>query len=178
MIHFESNEKIIAIFRKHWIDLLGEGFGLVTIAAIPLLLFGIFYSSFFSFLPSNHITLLAFFYILFLMLVWVFGFILWVNYYLDMWILTDKRLVHIEQHHLFSREISSLHLDNIQDVTIQVHGLIQTLLKVGEIHVQTAAMQKEFVIRNATHPQKVKHLIMRAHTTLLDRVKTVRIHQD
>lgn len=178
MIQLEKNEKIIAIFRKHWIALLGEIVGMGLMVFLPFLIFTMFYNSVFSYLSSTSLFTLLFFYILLLIGIWIFGYVTWINHYLDMWILTDRRLIDIDQQGLFSREISSLHLEKIQDVKIEVHGVLRTLLKVGEVHVQTSAAQREFVIQDASHPQKLKHLIMRVHTDMLDRVRTVRIHTE
>ena len=46
-----------------------------------------------------------------------FFFRAWLDYYLDIWVITDERIVNIEQKGLFSREISTQQLYRIQDVT-------------------------------------------------------------
>jgi hypothetical protein len=102
-------------------------------------------------------------------------FINWLNYYLDIWIITDKRIVNIEQKRLFSREISSLRLDNIQDVKIEMHGIINTLFKIGNMQVQTSSPEIEFILPQAINPENVKHIIMEAHNREIEKVKTVKI---
>lgn len=87
----------------------------------------------------------------------------WTDYYLDVWILTDKRLIDVEQRGLFHRKVSSLDLRNIQDIKIETKGLIATFLKFGDIHVQTAGADREFVIREAYNPELVKRQLTEAY---------------
>jgi len=82
-------------------------------------------------------------------------------------LLTNKRVVDIEQKGMFSREVSTLRLDRIQDITVGVHGLIQTFLNFGEIHVQTAGQEREFVVRGLKNPHKLKNAIRTQHDKVL-----------
>ena len=53
--------------------------------------------------------------------------------------MTNDRIVDIEQHGLFSRTISEVDLFRIQDVTVDIHGIIATLLNYGNLTVKTAS---------------------------------------
>lgn len=86
--------------------------------------------------------------------------LMWMDYYLDMWIITNERIIDIEQHGLFNREISEIPLHRVQDVTIQVRGIIETLLGFGTIRIQTAG-EREFDIRFVPHLYKAKDIILK-----------------
>jgi hypothetical protein len=79
---------------------------------------------------------------------------------LDVWIVTDQRIINIEQKGLFSRVVSELELENIQDITSDVRGVIATFLNYGDLFVQTAAEKERFIFRNIPDPYKVKDMIM------------------
>ncbi len=82
---------------------------------------------------------------------------------MDVWIVTDQRIIDIEQLNLFNRVVSEFRLDRVQDITIKVNGLIATLLGFGDIHVQTAGEMEKFLIKNAPKPYEVKDRIIKEH---------------
>jgi hypothetical protein len=67
-------------------------------------------------LPGQFYTLFAFFFILWVLTLWIFFFLDWTKYYLDVWYVTQKRIIIIDQKALFDREISNVRFDKIQDV--------------------------------------------------------------
>ena len=87
----------------------------------------------------------------------------WTNYYLDVLIVTNKRIIDIEQFGLFSRDQASLPIKNVQDIKVKVVGLIPELLKFGNLDIQTAGEAKEFEIRDLRDPEKVKNIINKAY---------------
>lgn len=94
------------------------------------------------------------------MFLWLGLFISWIDYYLDIWIVTDQRIVNIEQIGLFRREVSELEHGKIQDVTSEVKGIIPTLFKFGDIYVQTAGEKERFVFKQIVDPVRVRNIIM------------------
>lgn len=74
-----------------------------------------------------------------------YGFI---DYYLDVYIITNERIVNIEQNGFFKREISELHLHQIQDVSAKVNGFLPTIMHYGDVFIQTAAERENFVFAN------------------------------
>ncbi len=112
-------------------------------------------------------------YLFWVLIVWTVFFVQWTDYYLDVWIVTTKRVIDIDQKGIFNFEVSTFRLEQIQDVTIEVNGIIATLLKFGNIHVHTAGENPNFIIRDAAHPLEVKEALMQAHGTVMD-TRTVR----
>ena len=58
--------------------------------------------------------------------------------FLNAWVLTNRRITTIKQRRFFNREVSSLLLPRIQDVTTNVTGVLPSLLGIGDIKVQSA----------------------------------------
>lgn len=159
----EERERVLLVLHRHWFDILSQ---FLVMIGMLLLLFGSF-----TILPStfpaigqgaNH-NLFIFIENLFFMLTWIMLFLIWVDYYFDVWIVTDCRIVNIEQKGLFSREVSELELDKIQDITTDVRGVIPTFLNFGDLQVQTAAEQERFLFHNIPDPYEVKNIIMNLH---------------
>jgi len=87
-------------------------------------------------------------------------FIAFMNYYLDVWVVTTKRVLEIEQHGLFNREYSEFTLDRVQDVSIETKGMLSTFLKFADIHIQTAGTNRDFYFRQVPHADQAKDAIL------------------
>ena len=82
------------------------------------------------------------------------------DYYLDVWIITNQRLIDIEQKGFFNRSVSELDLKKIQDITSSVSGAIPTMFGFGNIHIQTAAEENKFEIKSVPHPVTARRKII------------------
>ena len=100
---------------------------------------------------------------LWLLFIWIIFFIIWTNYYLDILIITNKRIIDVNQKRLFNREISVSQLKHIEDVTTETVGIIATLLNFGNMQIQTAGEKREFIVKNIPNPSNVRRQIMKAH---------------
>lgn len=161
MISLNPNEKIELVIRRHWYVMAGPTFFLIVLLIAPSVFFTVAPSFFPEFFNNTDAKPIIYFLLsLYVMLIILFLFILWSDYYLDSWILTDKRLIDIQQLGLFNRRISEMHLSNIQNVSLEIKGLIQTLLKFGDIRVETAA-EGSFVINDAPDLYHAKELILK-----------------
>ncbi len=96
-------------------------------------------------------------YILFLLLAL---FVIWVLYYLNIQVITDLRIVDVDQEGLFSHVVSELHIDKIEDVTSKVSGVLGTIFDYGMIFVQTAGAKERFQFYNIPHPGQIEKLIL------------------
>lgn len=106
--------------------------------------------------------------------VWMAAFLTFTRYFLTVWIITNFRIVYIQQYGLFSRQVSSFLLLRVQDVTTEIHGIVATLIGFGKLHVDTAGHDEEFAMHGIAHPQLVRDIIMDQvallqHTTEQDR---------
>ena len=161
--HFEgqkSDEKILLVLHRFWFDILSQFFlvlGMFLLFLGSFIYLPIAFSELRSDQARNLFLLLE---NLFFTLTWIVSFLIWVDYYFDTWIVTDRRIVNIEQKGLFSRRISELELEKVQDITTDVRGVIPTFLNYGDLLVQTAAEQEKFLFRNIPDPYSVKDLIM------------------
>lgn len=162
--HFEgqkSEEEIILVVHRHWFNILEQMF---FIFGLLLLLIGgfLYFPSLFPVLGSPLFnSLFVFAENIFAMFIWIIFFLIWVDYYLDVWIITNLRVVNIEQKGLFSRTVSELELSRIQDVTTEVLGIIPTFLNYGDVFVQTAAETERFIFRQVPDPYGIKDQLMK-----------------
>ena len=81
--------------------------------------------------------------------------------FLDVWIVTNERVIAIVQKGLFHREVSQARLYQVQDVRAIVKGPIQMIFGLGDLHVETAGLgHGEFHFDNIPNPNEVARRIM------------------
>ncbi|OHA88500.1 MAG: hypothetical protein A2741_00360 [Candidatus Zambryskibacteria bacterium RIFCSPHIGHO2_01_FULL_43_27] len=178
MLHLDPGEKIIIEVRKHWFVFFSYGFFLAVAAIAPFILYEL-YAHLFDFnIPfiGNADTLAGFAYSLWLLAIWISFFVQWTNYYLDVWYITQKRIIDVEQKRLFHREVSSIRFDKIQDITVEVKGLLATFLNFGHVSVQTASEDsQDFSMKSAANPERIRKTVFAQHNLVAERTQPVRI---
>ena len=162
----EPGEHIIYKAHRHWYIFLIDLLTIVIFALAPLFLFLIpntvlktFVSAIFIFDGSSFLLGLLF-YTSWLLLCWVAAVLIWTDYYLDAWIVTDQRIIAIDQQGMFHRKMSTFRPEMIQDVTVHVPGVLATLIKYGTIRVQTAGQPDGFIFKGVADPNKLKGYIV------------------
>jgi len=161
MIKLNGDEKILMVIRRHWFVMVGPVVLLVFLLVFP----SVFLTTAPRFYPALNNNpeiqpMINFSLALYILIVILYLFIWWSDYYLDIWIITNKRLIDIEQRGLFNRHISEMNVENIQNVTLQIEGLIPTLLKFGNLLVETAG-EGQFKIKDAPNLYEAKDLLLR-----------------
>lgn len=157
-----ENEEIIKIIRKDVFILFKKLLFFILLILLPLLFF------YFIIIPQIQetanlaiipiIVLLTSAYYLF---IWLFFFFSFIDYYLDIWIITNERIIDIRQDGFFSRTISEQKLFRIQDVTSEVHGAFATILNYGDVHIQTAGTKQRFHFNDIPEPEKIRDTIIK-----------------
>lgn len=161
----EPGEHVVREARKHWFlfasGLLPYAILMIIPFALPnlLTLFPAFakYAAYVDYSSPLSRALLG----AWLLIIWTGAWGAFTRYFLDVWILTNKRLVDVDQKAYFSRQVSSLLLSRVQDVTITVKGVLPSLLGIGTINVQSAGAAEEFTMRGIPRPEQMRDLILK-----------------
>ncbi|MEI6144248.1 MAG: PH domain-containing protein [Candidatus Berkelbacteria bacterium] len=172
-----SGERVFLLIRRHWIVFATIIF-FVVVLLIPVLVLIIYWVSnpdVFSGPIGNFAIIIGGSYTLTALGLLLYGF---VNYYLDVYIVTNKRIVDIKQKGFFSREIAELHLHQIQDVEAEVEGFLQTLIHFGSIHIQTAGERENFIFEDVPHPYTLAKQIIELHEASIEAEYEPKVHRD
>ena len=157
----QGEEREVLKIRKHWFILLREGLSTLILTILPFLAAS--FTAGTGIAPALFFTsaLWVFLSSLWLLLCVMLLSTVWTNFILDIWLVSSYRIVRVEQIRLFNREVESLQLERVQDISIETHGIIATLLDFGTIKVETAGAEKtNFVFGGISHPEKVKTQIL------------------
>jgi len=155
-----DDEKIYLVVRQHWFYLCLKLIMWIMFV-IALMLFNkyapIYLPGLFEDTTGIITKLFTQVYLLFLTLSL---FLIWLSYYLNVQIVTDRRIVDIDQVGLFSHTVSELHIENIEDVTSETNGIFGTIFNYGMVFVQTAGTIERFEFDNVPNPTAIEKLIL------------------
>ncbi len=167
MIALLPGEKIIIGIRKHWLMFAIQTSGLVIAGIVPIVFLpfvkGLLGTALTAIGEARFENLMVFIIAAWLLVIAMILFVMLTNYYLDMLVVTNHRLIDIDQISLFARDIATAPLAKIEDVKIEVFGILATVFKFGNLHIQTAAETKEIIIRGIRYPERAKDYVMRAY---------------
>jgi len=155
-----DDEPVFLVVRAHWF-LLFLKIVMWAMFVLVLLLFNKFAPTYLPGLFETPFTpvvkLFTQVYTLFLV---TSLFLVWLFYFLNVQIITDRRIVDIDQVGLFSHTVAELHIENIEDVTSETNGVFGTIFNYGMVFVQTAGTVERFEFDNVPNPAAIEKLIL------------------
>lgn len=152
-------EYIILYIHRHWIILFASILKSLSLIVLPIIVYwGLMLQ---GILEWQGLSGLLFILgsSLFYLYVWLFLFNSLLDHYLDVWIVTNERIINVEQINLFSRLISEKQLDKMQDITVVAKGFWATIFNYGDVHIQTAGSVERFVFKQIPNPRRTVHAI-------------------
>lgn len=148
--NIKDGETVLRIVRRYplgFVFRIGV-FGLIVLVDFFLLTF---------FLQHGAWGLAGFFLVLL-----VCGFFIvraWYTWSLNVLIVTDQRVIDIDQRGFFSRTVSETTYRKIQDISYSVSGLLPTLFHYGTLSIQTAGTQSKIELDQIHHPELLQDLL-------------------
>lgn len=155
----KDDEVIILVAKKHWLSILP----IIVFSGVLVILgtAGLFLPLFMEIKGLAYNIYLLSESLIFLAAV-VFFYVSWVLNYLSFGILTNERIIDIDQRGLFSSSQTAAQLESIEDVTANVSGLVSTILNVGTLLVMTAGEIPNIEFEYIKNPQAVAEAITKA----------------
>jgi len=157
MNNLRSWEKVDIVIRRHWI-----AFAFLALYAIWGIVFTVSIFLVLGTSASIWIMMIAFwmYYSLFL-------YVSWLNYELDVFILTNNRIVCVEQKTFLNRAVWETTLDKVQEVSIETKWLLANLFDFGTLRIMTSWSSPSFDMTYSPHPMKSSRYI----NNLVDRYR-------
>jgi hypothetical protein len=179
-ISLEKNEEVLMMVRKHWFVIVMELLAVAFVAALPFFLLGLFavYGEAVTAIAAITVSssLITFGLAAWLLVCTLSAFTIWTHYYLDLWIITDRRIISVDQVHFFNRTVAVFRLERLQDIELRVNGILATFLNFGTIAAQTAgAHEQNFKATGMPDPRGLQACIQGAMDA---RLTTLHIRPD
>lgn len=147
MREWEVVEKVI---RRHWMAFMNV-WTYWTLSIIFIITMYIF----FGFKPWVNLLV-----ILYTMVTILFLFILWLNSELDMYIVTNKRIIWVDQISFLDRQVSECSLKDVQEVNSNTKWLFANMLNYGSLTIQTAWTASNFHMSIVPDPLKCARQVL------------------
>ena len=156
----QEGESIIELCRRHWIYLWPYMLAQILFAIVPVVVVALILDAVGEFggTVSQVFTVLAAIYLVY----WIVRILLnWYRYHNDIWVITNQRLIDSYRRNPFNLSVSTADLVNVQDMTVERSGILQTSLDFGSVICQTASADREFRITGIPHPRATQALVDR-----------------
>ena len=153
----QDNEQVIILCRRHWWFLWPRTVLWTLFAIVPLAV-AIWLVSMLDILDDVGIFVLI---VAIIWLVyWAARLLLnWYRYHNDIWVITNQRIVDSLKPFPFQLRITTADLVNVQDMTIEKHGVIASLLNFGDVNCETAGKSQQIRIAGVPDPAAVQLLV-------------------
>ncbi len=149
--HLEDEEVMRRIVHKHWFFAVERLFWptvtFVVLAAVSV------------YLPDK--------YVLYGALIGFFATVVWwarnfMDYYLDVWLITNKGVIDLAWHGWFHRQASRTLYSDIQSVSYEIKGVTATLFRYGTITVEKISTGGEVSLEKVYKPRIIETAILEA----------------
>lgn len=175
MITYDQDEKIISISRRHNLAFVLETIFLIIIAFLPYVAYRLQLTSWlinlFTGSQQETFFLSLALYTLWVLFLWILFFIAWSDHYLDTWIITDGRIIDVEQMGVFRRKINTFRLDKVTNLQILDKHWLGKVFDYGDIEVLLEGDSNKFIITEITSPERVREIILNEQKNALERLQ-------
>lgn len=131
------------VYRRHPVNLLASG--LIVVLMLVLIIFFAVSLPLLEVIPMpDYLPYIILFSGLLFFLAISYFFMQWTFWYLDVWIITEEKLIDSQLVTFFLRRRSEIALRQIQDIRYNISGTLATLFRFGDIIVQTASKEGAF----------------------------------
>lgn len=141
------------VYRRHPVNLAGPA--IITLFMLSLVIFFIVFiliSDVFDLgLYSPYVALYSG---VLIFLALSYFFMNWTFWYLDVWIITNNKLIDSQVVTFFVRRRAELGLEQIQDIRFTIPGTLATIFSCGNILIQSAAKESNFRLMFIPNPRQ------------------------
>ncbi len=150
----ESEEAVLLLLRKHWIT--NVPWILLVVGMVIAPAFSSVILPNLGWLPARFEFMAVVLWYLLTLAVVVENFLDW---YFNVYIVTDERIVDIDFYSLIYKKISDMQIYRIQDITVTQGGVVRALFDFGTVLIQTAGETEEFDFVDVPHPELVSKFL-------------------
>jgi hypothetical protein len=153
----EDKEDIILMTRQHPAVFILKALLVIFLLFAPIILYAIF-NSFFE--GKMNIALWMGGSLVFVLLAITLAFDSFFKWFYSVNIITNERIVDVDFSNILYHKFSEAQLEKIEDVSHKPAGLLSTIFDFGDVFIQTAGTNPEFVFDNVPRPRYVQDTLL------------------
>lgn len=152
-VNKDPEEEIILIVRRHPITMVGWIISVIVMLLGPAILFVI---PPLDQIPGSYQALIT---AVWLLVAFAFGLERFLDWFFHVNVVTDERIFDVNFYGMLHREITDANIDRIEDVTVNLGGMLRTIFNYGDIYVQTSAEIPRILFEAVPQPDKVSQIL-------------------
>ena len=162
------------VAHKHWAAFLPEALA----ATAPILILVVFLLISGTTAGSGMHVFFALLVPLGLLITWIAFMVLWTNYYLDMLILTDRRLFYTTQASLINRITQEWDIRDIQQVNVGIANVLESFFNYGSLYLRARGEMEAVSITGMPDPSYIAAVILKQDDRYGELKETTRKQQE
>lgn len=150
LIKLKAEEEILMITQQHPVPFVPRMVVFLALFVVPFFLM-------FPLFSLGEVGVLIF--VVVLLLAVFLAARSWNAWQNTVFVVTDRRMIDIDQHGFFSRVISELFYSGVDDVTYYKKGISPTVFGYGTVLIQTSGSADDIEVRRVSNPARLADLI-------------------
>lgn len=151
-----TEEQVLLVAHRHWIGFVPD----IVVIAIPVAILGIFWSISATVSPVLH-AIFALLIPLGALVIWMTLALLWTNYFLDILVVTDERVLYVRQENLMRRSVMEWNIHNIGHVGVRMGNALESYFNYGALEMQIQGEDEAVVFDRLPNPEYVSAIILK-----------------
>lgn len=98
-----------------------------------------------------------------------------IDWYFDVWLLTNMGVIDIERNGLFDVNSTRIDYHMIEGISYQISGIIRTIFSYGDITIDKLGNKTSVILRDAASPKKLERTVLKFQDKYV-RTRSVRDH--
>ena len=144
------DEEVVLVTKQHvWL--------LIPIFAVVIIIIGLIALTFWWFGASSVTSAVIFGTVI---IGGIYSFLFWFSWNNSDYIVTNQRVIKIDQNSMFNRVISEAEIHRIQEISTEIKGPIRTMLNFGTVKIKTASDNSRLDLDDVTNPYDVQQAIV------------------
>lgn len=160
LVKLKSYEKIEKVLRRHWFTFVPVILLFIALGLAPGFVYYIFINTNDVLDVVVYKEIAVLFVSVYYLFLYSLFFALFIDFHLDMWIISNDRLIDVNQKGLFSRMVTEVDLYLIQEITSEQHGLFGHIFNYGDVYIQTAGAMPRVVFMDVKNPHGIRNLLI------------------
>ncbi len=148
--HLREWEVVKKVVRRHWMAFVPL---FLYSVLVLIIIISVYFTMWFTLMSNLIVIIFTMFSILFL-------FIDWLNNELDMYVISNKRIIGIDQISFLNRTVSECSLADVQEVNSKTKWIFANLFDYGSVTIQTAWNASNFHMAIVPEPLKTARQIL------------------
>lgn len=153
--NLRPGEEVIIILRPHWTRIVRNVCIGFVLLALPL--------PFLQLLLAHSWSAAG------IALAWAVGLFLlfsaWYRWYFFTYVLTNQRIIAMNQESVFSQRVSEVAYEHIQEAEYAIRGIVATIFRYGDVRLTITGKEGVSVMTRLRYPDRIRDVIMEIKRT-------------